>query len=135
MTYLNLFTTYLPTNHKNIIFDSNFQKINDLNLDKNLTSQMVCYYNNQKITQVMIDVLKSTRPKSPNNFLILFKWGFLLDFLVKNPYFSMSIVICKVKKKLYGHDNFSQEVKNLVVIVVGIYVIGLETNETFDFCP
>ncbi len=48
MTYLNLFTTYIPTNHKNIIFDNNFQKKNDLNLGKNLTSQMVCYYTNKK---------------------------------------------------------------------------------------
>jgi hypothetical protein len=67
---------------------------------------MVCYYTNKKDhpshdKHVKIDLSKITKQSfNPRVF-------FLQDFLVKKPYFSMSIVICKVKKKLYGHDNFS----------------------------
>jgi len=84
MTYLNLFATYLPTNHKNIIFDNNFQKINDLNLGKNLTSQMVCYYTNQNDHPSHDKHVKINLSKMTKQSFDPVQMGFFLpDFLVK----------------------------------------------------
>lgn len=100
---------YLPTHQpQNIIFDNYFQKINYLNLGKNLTCQMVCYYTIKKDhpshdRHVKINLSKMTK----QSFDLVQKGFFYQMFQLKKPYFSMNVIICKVKKKLYGHDNSS----------------------------
>ncbi len=83
MIYLNLFTTYLPTNHKNINFDNSFQKINDLNLGKILTYQMVCYYTNKKDHPSHDRHVKINLSKMTKQFFDLVQKGFFTKFFSK----------------------------------------------------